>query len=417
VAVDRSARRRASTGQRGGNGPSTDPRRSNGPSTDPRRSNGPSTDPRRSNGPSTDPRRSNEPSTDPRRSNEPSTDPRRSNGPSTDRCGGGETGRMPTPESTPTAPTVPVTTWAVFDGHPLDAVITTRAGGESTGPYASLNLGLHVGDDPALVVENRRRAAAAIGLGLEDVVLCRQVHGREVVVVGDADRGRGALGPDDAPAADAVVTATPGLGIGVMVADCVPLVLYDPTAHVLAAVHAGWRGTVARVTDAALDAMAGLGADPADVLVGIGPAITAARYQVGEDVVDAARDCFADEVGIDDGGPDSVRPDGSSPDASSPDVGGHDCVGPDGVGPESCGPDGAPSDRGSPDVIVRPDGSGRWTFDLWAANRRLLVEAGVRPGNIEVSAVGTGPGTPFFSDRAARPCGRFAALARLQPRG
>lgn len=273
---------------------------------------------------------------------------------------------MAPPESTPTVPAVPVTRWTAFRGHPVVAVVTTRSGGVSSGPYASLNLGLHVGDDPTLVAENRRRAAAAIGLALEDVVLCRQVHGREVVVVGDADRGRGTLAADDAPAADAVVTATAGLGIGIMVADCVPLVLYDPAAQVLAAVHAGWRGTVARVTDAALDAMAGLGAHPADVLVGIGPAITADRYQVGEEVVDAARACFGADVD---------------------------------------GPDG----------IIRPDGAARWTFDLWAANRRLLVEAGVRPANIEVSAVGTGPGTPFFSDRAARPCGRFAALARLGP--
>ena len=62
---------------------------------------------------------------------------------------------------------------------------------------------------------------------------------------------------------------------------------------------------------------------------------------------------------------------------------------------------------------MRPDGTGRWTFDLWAANRRLLVEAGVDPAHIDVSPVGTGPGTPFFSDRTARPCGRFAAIARL----
>jgi hypothetical protein len=100
-------------------------------------------------------------------------------------------------------------------------------------------------------------------------------------------------------------------------------------------------------------------------VAGIGPAITADRYQVGEDVVDAARRRFGGDL----------------------------------------------------EGIVRPDGTGRWTFDLWAANRRLLVEAGLQPGNVEVSTVGTGPGTPFFSDRAARPCGRFAALARLRSRG
>ena len=254
--------------------------------------------------------------------------------------------------------------WAMFDGLALDAVVTTRDGGVSSGVYESLNLSLGVGDDPALVVENRRRAAAAIGLDLDDMVYAHQVHGHDVAVVTTADRGRGSRSTEDAPAADALVTATPGVGLAVLVGDCVPLVLYEPRAHVLAAVHAGWRGTVARVTDAALSEMVALGASPARVLAGIGPAITADRYQVGDEVADAARDCFAGNV----------------------------------------------------DGIVRPDGTGRWTFDLWAANRRLLIEAGVEAGNIEISPVGTGPGTPFFSDRAARPCGRFAALARLRAR-
>jgi YfiH family protein len=264
----------------------------------------------------------------------------------------------------PGAPTVPTTTWSVFAGRPVDAVVTTRAGGVSAGVYQSLNLSLGVGDDADRVVENRRRAAAAVGLGLDHVVFAHQVHGRDVAVVTADDRGRGTRTIDDAPAADALVTATPDVGLAVMVGDCVPLVLYDPDAHVAAAVHAGWRGTVARVTDVALDAMAGLGAEPGRVLAGMGPAIAADRYQVGPEVVDAARDCFGGDV----------------------------------------------------DGIVRPDGTGRWTFDLWATNRRLLVEAGVAPAAIEVSGGGTGPGTPYFSDRSARPCGRFAALCRLHAR-
>jgi purine-nucleoside/S-methyl-5'-thioadenosine phosphorylase / adenosine deaminase len=254
--------------------------------------------------------------------------------------------------------------WSAFDGLAADVLVTTRHGGVSAEPYATLNLSLGVGDDPDSVVENRRRAAAALGCDLSDLVFCHQTHGRDVEVVGDPDRGRGTTTTDDAVPCDAVVTSTAGVGLAVMVGDCVPLVLYDPSAHVLAAVHAGWRGTVARVTDAAIDAMIGLGADPASIVAGVGPAIAADHYQVGDDVADAARRCF----------------------------------------------------DGDTDGIVRPDRTGRWTFDLWAANTRLLVDAGVLPGNIEVSAFGTGPGTPFFSDRAARPCGRFAALARLHAR-
>jgi YfiH family protein len=270
----------------------------------------------------------------------------------------------PTPSSRRQAEWLSLSRWAIFAQHPVDAVVTTREGGVSSGPYASLNLSLGVGDDPTLVVENRRRAAAALGLTLDDLVFCHQTHGRDVAVVGADDRARGTRSTDDAVSCDAVVTSTPGMGVAVMVGDCVPLVLYDPGAHVVAAVHAGWRGTVARVTEAAVATMAELGADPARLVAGIGPAITADRYQVGDEVADAARDCFDGDI----------------------------------------------------EGIVRPDGTGRWMFDLWAANRRLLVEAGVRPGNIEVSPVGTGPGTPYFSDRAARPCGRFAAMARLHAR-
>ncbi len=254
--------------------------------------------------------------------------------------------------------------WSIFAGHPVDAAVTTREGGVSSGPYASLNLSLGVGDDPTRVVENRQRAAAALGLTLDDMVFCHQTHGRDVAVVDADHRARGTRSADDAVSCDAVVTSTPGVGLAVMVGDCVPLVLYDPGAHVVAAVHAGWRGTVQRVSEAAVEAMTGLGADPARIVAGIGPAITAERYQVGDEVADAARQCFDGDV----------------------------------------------------DGVVRSDGTGRWTFDLWAANRRILVEAGVPPGNVEVSPIGTGPGTPFFSDRQARPCGRFAAMARLHAR-
>src|SRR5262249_10567920 len=154
-------------------------------------------------------------------------------------------------------------------------------------------LALHVGDDPDAVRENRRRAAGAVGLGLDDLVFCQQSHGRGVAGVGAGDGGRGALRADDAsPAADALGTAAPGVGLGVVVADCVPLVLHDPVAGVLACVHAGWRGTVARVVTAAVDTMGSLGARPARTRVGIGPAIASARYEVGDDVADAARETF-----------------------------------------------------------------------------------------------------------------------------
>ena len=261
----------------------------------------------------------------------------------------------------PTAP--PTAAWASFAGHRVDALVTTRDGGVSGGAYASLNLGLTVGDDPDLVAENRRRAVSALGLDLADCVFAHQVHGRAVAVVGDADRGRGTLALDDAPACDALVTATPGLGLAALAADCLTLVLYDPGAHLLGVAHAGWRGTAAGVAAAAVEAMVGLGASAGAVLAALGPAIPAARYQVGDEVVEAVRD---------------------------------------GLGPA----DGA--------AVLAPDGPGHWRLDLAEANRRSLVAAGVEPGRIEAPGLGTGPGTPYFSDRAERPCGRYAALAVLR---
>jgi len=267
---------------------------------------------------------------------------------------------------------LPVLAWPVFDTLPVDVMVTTRAGGVSSGAggeYATLNLGLHVGDDPADVLENRRRAAAALGAEPGEFIFCNQAHGRNVQIVTAADRGRGALSCDDAiQRTDALVTRDPGTVLVVMVADCVPIVLYDPAAHVLACVHAGWRGTVARVAQAALETMAGLGADPGNVIAAIGPAISPDRYQVGHDVVAAARDCLGR----------------------------------------------------SAESVIRPDGTGRWLFDTWTSNKLILREAGVPGDSIHLAPVptgtvptGTGPGL-FFSDRQTRPCGRFAAIARLR---
>jgi YfiH family protein len=256
-----------------------------------------------------------------------------------------------------------VLAWPALDRCPVDALVTTRHGGVSAGAYATLNLSFGVGDRPEDVLENRRRAATALGAGLGDVVFGKQVHGAVAQVAGRADRGAGAAVADAGVGeADALVTSDPGTVLGVLVADCVPIVLYDPAAHVLACVHAGWRGTVAGVTGAALDAMARLGTRPADVIAGIGPAIGPDRYQVGKDVAEAARDCFGERAPL----------------------------------------------------VLRPDGTGRWLFDLWSASRLLLREAGVADHHIHVAAVSTG--ADFFSNRSARPCGRFGLFARLRPR-
>jgi hypothetical protein len=262
---------------------------------------------------------------------------------------------------------VPVLTWPVFDALPVEAVVTTRHGGVSAGRYATLNLSFAVGDDAANVRENRRRVAAALGASPDTFVFAAQVHGHRVAVVSAADRGRGAVSADDAIGpADALVTTEPGIVLAILVADCVPIVLYDPATHVLACVHAGWRGTLARTAQAALAAMRSLGTRPRDVVAGIGPSIAPGAYQVGEEVANAAREAFGERA----------------------------------------------------QTLLRPAGPGRWQFDLPAANRHGLRTAGVPDGQIHVAATPTGPDPGlFFSHRAERPCGRFALVARLHPRG
>jgi len=265
---------------------------------------------------------------------------------------------------------LPVLTWPVFEPLPVDAIVTTRRGGVSAGRYATLNLSFAVGDEAANVHENRRRVAAALGTGPAAFVFAHQVHGSGAEVVSAADRGRGTLGAYDAIGpADALVTREPGTVLAILVADCVPIVLYDPAAHVLACVHAGWRGTVARAARAALAAMGSLGTRPEDVVAGIGPAIAPGSYQVGGDVAAAARDAFGEQA------PALLRPDAAG-------------------------------------------GPGRWLFDLPAANRHILRAAGVPDSQIHVVATPTGPGPGlFFSHRAEHPCGRFALAALLEPRG
>ena len=165
-----------------------------------------------------------------------------------------------------------------------DRVVTTaftdRRGGVSAPPYDGLNLGTHVGDDPLAVAENRVRTAARLGLDPDRVVWMEQVHGARVEVV-DGPRS------EPVPATDAVVTAVPGLALAVLVADCVPVLLACRRTGVVAAVHAGRRGVEAGVVDAALDAMAALGARPATTSAELGPSVCGGCYEVPADLRDA----------------------------------------------------------------------------------------------------------------------------------
>ncbi|HSN89933.1 MAG TPA: peptidoglycan editing factor PgeF [Anaeromyxobacteraceae bacterium] len=193
---------------------------------------------------------------------------------------------------------------------------TTRQGGVSSPPFDSLNLGGRVGDDPAHVAENWRRLEAQAGLAFARV---RQVHGARAV--------RAIRSAEPEMEADAVLSAEPGLAACVSVADCVPVLLADPASGLVAAVHAGWRGTAARAAAAGVSALAEAGCRPGDLVAVVGPSIGPCCYEVSPDLAG----WFGDELGAE-----TVR-DGPRP-----------------------------------------------RLDLWRANALVLAAAGVRADRIEV---------------------------------
>jgi polyphenol oxidase len=153
----------------------------------------------------------------------------------------------------------------------------TRQGGVSDGFYASLNCGYGSRDEGAKVERNRAIAMAMIGLSGDRLVTCRQIHSAIAVPVENPWRHEAAV------KADAMATSTTGVALGVLSADCAPVLLSDPAARVIGAAHAGWRGAFGGVVEAAVEAMERLGAARHRVRAGIGPCIGAASYEVGPD--------------------------------------------------------------------------------------------------------------------------------------
>lgn len=156
----------------------------------------------------------------------------------------------------------------------------TREGGVSSGIYESLNVGLGSDDDQTAVHENRRRIANHLGARvnappLPDVATNYQVHSATARIIDRPDP------PGERPKADALVTATPGLAIGALTADCTPVLFADADARVIGAAHAGWRGAVSGILDATVSAMESLGATRKAIRVAIGPTISQAAYEVG----------------------------------------------------------------------------------------------------------------------------------------
>lgn len=208
---------------------------------------------------------------------------------------------------------------------------TTRLGGVSQGDFAFLNLGANRGDDPAAVKENYRRLCAIMGVGIDGMAVTRQVHGNTVRIVTGEDRHR-CFGPVPYEA-DGIVTRVKGLPILCMVADCVPVLLWDGVNGVAGAIHCGWRSSVADILKNALEQMQALGAKASCVRAAIGPAIGACCFETDDDVPRAIDRYLSGDT--------------------------------DGL------------------FTRRPDG--KTLVDLRAANARRLIQLGVTPENIDIS--------------------------------
>ena len=247
-------------------------------------------------------------------------------------------------------------------GQGLVHAIFTRLGGTSQGPFAALNVGRSVGDDPATVDANLARIYASLDLAAERVATAHQVHSNRVAVV-TAQNGGQVI-----PATDALVTDTPGLALLLRYADCQPILLYDPVHHALGLVHAGWRGLAQGIARRAVEAMhEAFGSRPADLIAGLGPAIGPCCYTVGDNVAAAMGYALPDWQKV---------------------------------------------------MEVDPAGQG-WRLDLPAGNAQQLAAAGMQARKMEQAGVCTScRHEEFFSHRADNgQTGRFAVVAYLLERG
>lgn len=219
-------------------------------------------------------------------------------------------------------------------------LVSTRLGGVSEGCLGSFNLSFNRGDRRENVEENYRRLAAVLGCSPADFVCTDQTHTANVRLATQEDAGKGVVRPKDYAEVDALITDRPGLVLAAFYADCVPLLFVDPVHKAVGLAHSGWRGTAAGIGKRTLDAMGdAFGSRPEEILAAIGPSICGNCYEVGEEV---AREFAVPWL----------------PDAAFP-----------------------------PPVSERENG--KYSLDLWNANARLLLEAGVRPEHLAVTDICT----------------------------
>lgn len=229
---------------------------------------------------------------------------------------------------------------------------SSRSGGQSQGLYASLNLSLKVEDNDMLVTQNRKLLSRTLKISDENLFFPDQCHTNHVKEV---DHN---TSPADLSETDALITQTKGICLCILTADCVPVLLYDPQEKVIAAIHAGWRGTAGRIVARTIESMVkSFSTKPENIIAAIGPAISQERYEVGDEVAEDLKVFFHDQPSI---------------------------------------------------VIMNPK-SGKYHIDLKKANKELLLRYGVKNKNIEVSSYCTFHDKDLFfsARRDGIHCGRF----------
>ena len=179
----------------------------------------------------------------------------------------------------------------LLEDFPLTHGVTYRYGGVSEGSFNSFNMGLHVGDTPEAVTENRKRLAQVLGVDSSRLTCGEQVHGVGVTRVTSELVGRGAFSWDDSiPDSDAIHTNLVEVPLLLLVADCVPVLIYDAVHHAVAVVHAGWRGAIAHIVERTIDSMhKAYGTLPSDCYLFVGPSIGADSFEVSEEIAEQFR--------------------------------------------------------------------------------------------------------------------------------
>lgn len=244
--------------------------------------------------------------------------------------------------------------------HEITHFISTRIGGFSEGQYSSLNLGMKVNDKPEIVIKNRKLLAEAVSIPLQNFVIPSQSHTSNVAIINTSHKGMGVFDKDTAILeTDAMITNEKEICLVVFGADCVPMIFYDPIKKVIAVAHAGWKGTVNKIAASVINKMQNsFSCHCSDIIASIGPSIGPCCYSIGDEVKDLVKKSFMENYKL----------------------------------------------------VLKKNNNNQDIFDLWYANKLIMLEEGIPEKNIETANSCTScKKETFYSHRAEQgKTGRFA---------